>query len=102
MGRNLGGLLANRIELAALELSEVRTHFLKLLVIGAFGMVFAWFALAYWSVLVVVPAWPAIGWKILLLLALAFTLAAGGAFLYLRALLGGRQIIYAGDHGGIT
>jgi uncharacterized membrane protein YqjE len=87
LGKNLGGLLASRIELAALEFSEVSANFLKLLLIGAFGMVLAWFALAYWSILVVVLAWPAIGWKILLLLALAFTLAAGGAFLYLRAML---------------
>ncbi|MGV3655010.1 MAG: phage holin family protein [Noviherbaspirillum sp.] len=85
--RNLGGLLSARIGLAALEFSEVRANFIKLVVIGALGLLLAWFALAYWSVLLVVLAWPAIGWKILLLIALAFTLAAGGAYLYLRAML---------------
>lgn len=85
--RNLGGLLTARIELAALEFSEVRANFTKLVVVGALGLLLAWFALAYWSVLLVVLAWPAIGWKILLLIALGFTLAAGGVYLYLRAML---------------
>jgi uncharacterized membrane protein YqjE len=86
MAKNLFGLAVSRIELAALELSEVRANLLKLLLIGALGILMAWFALAYWSVLIVMLAWPSMGWKILLVLALAFTLAAIALFLHLQAM----------------
>src|SRR5690606_17481887 len=74
--RNLFGLLSNRIELAALELSEIRAQVLILLSVGALGMLFVWFALIYLSIVVAILAWPVLGWKILLLLTLFFALGA--------------------------
>jgi uncharacterized membrane protein YqjE len=76
LARNALGLLLSRVELAAIELGEVRTQLLKLVLLGALGVVAAWFAIAWWSVLVAVLAWPLMGWKILALLALLFTVAA--------------------------
>lgn len=76
LARNALGLLLSRVELAAIELGEVRTQLLKLLLLGTLGVVAAWFAIAWWSVLVAVLAWPLMGWKILALLALFFTVAA--------------------------
>jgi uncharacterized membrane protein YqjE len=83
--RNAFGLFFNRIELVALELAEVRTTVLKLSVMFALGVVAAWFALAYWSALVVVLAWDSLGWKILLIMALFFTLAMVVLLLYIRS-----------------
>ena len=85
--RNFFGLALNRIELAALEFSEVCTNFLKLFMLLGLGLVAAWFAFAYWSVLVVVLTWNTWGWKILLVLAALFTLLALGMFLYARSML---------------
>ncbi|MDB5841370.1 MAG: hypothetical protein JWQ23_3322 [Herminiimonas sp.] len=87
LAKNMFGLVVSRIELAALELSEVRTNLLKVLLVGALGFVVAWFAIAYWSMVIVVLAWPSIGWKILLLLAVLFSAAAAGLFFYVKSLL---------------
>jgi uncharacterized membrane protein YqjE len=87
IARNAFGLVFNRIELAALEISEVRANLIKLCVIFALCIVAAWFAIAYWSALVVVLAWDTMGWKVLLLLAGAFTAAGAGLFLYARAMI---------------
>ena len=81
--RNLFGLLSNRIELAALELSEIRGKVLILLAVGALGMLFVWFALIYLSIVVAILAWPVLGWKILLLLTAFFALGALLSFIYL-------------------
>lgn len=86
--KNMFGLLLSRIELAALELGELRANLLKLLAISALGIVAVWFAVAYWTALIVVLAWDSWGWKILLLIAAVFTVLAAGIFLYARSLLG--------------
>jgi len=85
--KNMFGLFLSRIELAALELSEVRSTLLKLSTVFALGLLASWFALAYWSVLLVYLAWNAMGWVILLLVALAFTVLAIGVFFYARAIV---------------
>lgn len=87
LAKNMFGLLMSRIELAALELSEVRTNLLKILLISALGIVAAWFAMAYWTVLIVYLTWDTLGWKILLILAAGFTLSAVGVFLYVQSML---------------
>lgn len=87
LAKNMFGLLISRIELAALELAEVRTNLLKLMLIFACGIVAAWFALAYWTVVIVWLAWPVFGWSILLLLAAVFTLLAIGIFVYVQSML---------------
>ncbi|CAN5177034.1 hypothetical protein BH11PSE11_BH11PSE11_18770 [soil metagenome] len=87
IGKNFLALLHNRLELAALEFSEVRTNLVKLLVLVAVGLLATWFAILYWSVVAVYIFWDALGWKILLLVAALFTGLAGGMFWYARSLL---------------
>jgi uncharacterized membrane protein YqjE len=85
--RNGFGLLVSRIELAALELTEVRTHLIKLVLVAALGAVAAWFAIAYWTAMIVVLAWQSLGWKILLILATIFTVLTAGIFWYAQSML---------------
>jgi len=85
--KNLFALVISRIELAALEFSEIGTHVVKLLLFFSLGILALLFALAFWCGLVVVLTWDALGWKILLIMATLFTLAAIGMALYVRALL---------------
>ena len=85
--RNAFGLLLNRIELAALELAEVRASLLKLALIFGLGLITAWFAIGYWSALLVYLSWDALGWKILLIVASVFTLITIGVLLYARAII---------------
>ena len=87
MSKNLFALLVSRIELAAVELGEVRANLLKLLLIAAFGMIAAWFALVFWSGLLVVLTWDYLGWKILLIVAAIFTILSAGLFLQVRSML---------------
>jgi len=87
IAQNMFGLIVSRIELAALELGEVRDNLAKLLFIGALGIVATLFALGCWTALVVVLAWEAMGWKILLLVAIVYTLLAFGILRYARAFL---------------
>jgi uncharacterized membrane protein YqjE len=87
IAKNFAGLLFNRLELAALEFSEVRANFAKLCILFALGIVAIWFALAYWSVLVVALTWETLGWKILLILALLFTFLGLGLFMYARSMV---------------
>ncbi|MES2536044.1 MAG: phage holin family protein [Pseudomonadota bacterium] len=87
IAKNAYGLLLSRIELAALEVSEVRTNLLKLLAVAALGILVGWFAIAYWTVLIVALTWESLGWRILLIFAAAFTLLLAGIVLYLKSML---------------
>lgn len=87
VARNSFGLLLSRLELAALELSEVRNHMMQMFVVFTLAIVAALFAIAYASVLVVFLSWDALGWKILLIMMLGFLALAVGLGLYARALL---------------
>ncbi|HSY26389.1 MAG TPA: phage holin family protein [Burkholderiaceae bacterium] len=87
IAKNIFGLLLSRIELAALELAEIRTSLLKLALVFAIGLIAAWFAVAYWSVLLVYLAWDTLGWKILFIVASGFTLVTIGVLLYARAII---------------
>lgn len=87
LARNMFALLVSRIELAALELGEVRDNLARLLLIGALSVVVLCFALACWTALVVALAWDALGWKILLIVAVFYTLLAGVILLRAQALL---------------
>ncbi|MES2831582.1 MAG: phage holin family protein [Pseudomonadota bacterium] len=86
--RNLAGLLNNRAQLAMLELGQVRANVVKLLILGVSAVVAALFGLAYWTVLIVYVSWDALGGKILLIMAAAFTAIAVGAVFYAKSLLG--------------
>lgn len=87
LAKNVFALLVSRIELAALELGEVRDNLVKLLFVGALGIVAILFALGCWTALVVVLAWESMGWKILLLVAAVYTLIAIGILAYARSML---------------
>lgn len=87
MSKNLFALFVSRIELAAVELGEVRSNLLKLLLISAFGLIAAGFALVFWSGLLVFLTWDYLGWKILLIVAAVFTALAVGLFLQVRSMI---------------
>jgi uncharacterized membrane protein YqjE len=87
VARNTFGLILSRVELASLELAEVRNHVLQLVVVFALALIAGLFAIAYGSVMVVFLAWDALGWKILLIMTLAFLACAVGLALYARGLL---------------
>jgi|SRR5665647_1080771 len=72
LAKNLFGLLVSRVELAALELSEVRNHALELVVVFAGAALAIWFALAYGTATIVALAWETMGWKILLIMFVVF------------------------------
>jgi uncharacterized membrane protein YqjE len=80
LAKNVFGLLVSRVELAALELSEVRNHIMALLAVFALAVVCALFAIAFGSAIIVALAWESMGWKILLVLF--------GVFIALTAALG--------------
>jgi uncharacterized membrane protein YqjE len=92
LAKNVFALLVSRIELAALELGEVRDNLVKLLFIGALGIVAILFALGCWTALIVVLAWESMGWKILLLVAVVYTLAAIAILMAARAMLRGDKL----------
>jgi uncharacterized membrane protein YqjE len=85
--RNAIALLLNRLELAALELAEVRNHLLQLVLVFALAVLLGGFALIYASITVVYLAWAAIGWIILPIITAVFLVVAIGLVLYARALV---------------
>jgi len=85
--RNTMRLLLSRLELAALELSELRNHVMQLSVVFALGMLAAWFAIAFGTATLIYLAWATLGWMILPILAAAFTVMAIGLVLYGVALV---------------
>ena len=87
LAKNVFGLLVSRVELAALELSEVRNHVLALLAIFALAVICSWFAIAYGTATIVALAWEAMGWKILLVLFGVFVAATVLLGLKARAML---------------
>jgi len=72
LAKNLFGLIVSRVELAALEMSEVRNHVIELVAIFAGAVLAVWFALAYGTATIVMLAWESWGWKILLVMFLVF------------------------------
>ncbi|MFX7732029.1 hypothetical protein ABTK10_21090, partial [Acinetobacter baumannii] len=76
------GLIISRIELASLEMSEIGANLVRFAVIFVLAAVALWFAIAFWSVLVVMLAWDTWGWKILALLGFVFSVATVGLVYY--------------------
>ena len=87
VAKNGFGLLLSRLELAALELSELRNHALKIALVFALAILAIWFALAYGTALIVYLSWDALGWKILLIMSLVFVAIAVGLLLYLLSMV---------------
>jgi len=75
--KNLFGLVVSRVELAALELSEVRNHLLELVALFGAAILAIWFAIAYGTATIVALAWDEMGWKILLILFVVFLVITG-------------------------
>ncbi|WP_075795464.1 phage holin family protein [Massilia putida] len=72
LAKNLFGLVVSRVELASLELAEVRNHVIELVAIFALAALATWFALAYGTATIVALAWDEMGWKILLVMFAVF------------------------------
>jgi uncharacterized membrane protein YqjE len=87
VARNTFGLLLSRLELASIELSEVRNHLLQLIVVAALALVAGLFAVAFGSMTVVMLAWDALGWKILLIMMLFFLIVAVALAMTARGML---------------
>lgn len=85
--RNLAGLVMSRVELAALELGEIRNHVIELLSIFALAVMATWFALAYGTATIVALAWDAMGWKILLVMFVVFLVVTAVLALWGLAIL---------------
>jgi uncharacterized membrane protein YqjE len=85
--KNVFGLLVSRMELAALELSEVRNHVMSLMAVFALAIICCWFAVAYGTAMIVALTWEAMGWRILLLLFLVFVGATAALAFKARAML---------------
>ena len=81
LAKNLFGLVVSRLELAAIELSEVRNHVIELLAIFAGAVLATWFALAYGTATIVALAWDEMGWKILLVMFVVFVAITAGLVL---------------------
>lgn len=87
VARNGIRLVLSRIELAALELSEVRNHLVTLSVVFALALVAGWFAIAFSTATLIFLAWEAMGWKILLVLAVLFVVLTLALVYYAAGLL---------------
>lgn len=85
--RNGIGLVLTRLELAALELSQVRNHLLQLALVFALAVMAGCFALAYGTATIAYLAWDSLGWKILPIITGVFLLIAVGLMLYARGLV---------------
>jgi len=87
IARNLLGLIINRIELASLELSEIGGNLIRFLVLFTLAAIALWFAVAFWTVLLVFLAWDSWGWKVLIAFGIFFSLLTVAIVLYARAIL---------------
>ena len=75
--KSLFGLVVSRVELASLELAEVRNHVIELVAIFGAALLAIWFAIAYGTVTIVALAWDEMGWKILLIMFVVFLVITG-------------------------
>lgn len=75
--KNLFGLVVSRVELAALELTDVRNHLIELVALFGAAILAIWFAIAYGTATIVALAWDEMGWKILLILFVVFLVITG-------------------------
>lgn len=72
LARNGVGLLLSRLELAALEISELCNHLVKLVLVLGLAIMALWFAVAYGTMVLVYFTWNQMGWHILAFLGLVF------------------------------
>lgn len=74
--RHAIGLLNARLSLAVIELGEARDAFLTVFVLAVLALLMVSFTFIALSALIVVLLWDALGWRVLLLLAVLYTLFA--------------------------
>jgi uncharacterized membrane protein YqjE len=72
--KSLFGLAVSRVELAALELADIRNHIIELVAIFAVAALAVWFAIAFGAMTIVALAWESMGWTILLIMFAVFAL----------------------------
>lgn len=71
--RNIVALACNRLELAAIELSDLSGNVARFLMLAALMLVLIWFAIASWVVLLAFLAWEVMGWQVILLFGAVFS-----------------------------
>ncbi len=79
------GLIHTRLSLALIELAEARDAFLAVFILAIAAMVMCTLALIAVSALIIVLAWDALGWRVILLLAVIY---AGCSWLLWRTARG--------------
>lgn len=85
-------LLSVRASLAALEVADARDAALRVLLLGAAALGAAALALISLSALIVMLMWDTLGWRILLILFLAYFALAIGLLWRARAIVSSGQI----------
>jgi uncharacterized membrane protein YqjE len=83
--KNALRLVLSRVELAMAELSEVRDLLVRVALLFALSILSAWLAIAFGTATLVFLLWDALGWKILLILAVVFVVIA---WLLIKAAMG--------------
>ena len=99
LASNVGTLIASvlkligvRLSMAVMELADARDAVLRVLLLGALAVLAAAFALLSLSAMIVALAWDAMGWRILLILFLAYLLLAIGMLWKARSIIASGQI----------
>ena len=99
LASNVGTLIASvlkligvRLSMAVMELADARDAVLRVLLLGALAVLAAAFALLSLSAMIVALAWDAMGWRILLILFLAYLLLAIGMLWKARRIIASGQI----------
>jgi uncharacterized membrane protein YqjE len=85
-------LIGVRFSMAVMELADARDAMLRVLLLGALAVLAMAFALLGLSALIVALAWDALGWRILLILFLAYVLLALGMLWKARSIIASGQI----------
>ena len=99
LASNVGTMIASvlkligvRLSMAVMELADARDAVLRVLLLGALAVLAAAFALLSLAAMIVALAWDAMGWRILLILFLAYVLLALGLLWKARSIIASGQI----------
>ena len=99
LASNVGTMIASvlkligvRLSMAVMELADARDAVLRVLLLGALAVLAAAFALLSLSAMIIALAWDAMGWRILLILFLAYLLLTLGMLWKARSIIASGQI----------
>lgn len=87
IAKSIAIMVLNRTRLAMLEISEMKPRLLKLTFLCVLAVVSLWFALGFWSITLLVLAWKILGWKVLPIFALSFTILLAYAVFAIRRMI---------------